>query len=251
MEKSIEVGKIFENEPAVLNIAEESIMIIGDIHGNLAALDAVLRHRKEKHITKILFLGDYVDRGTQGIEVLHKLYNLKIAEPNNIFLLRGNHEDKRMNKRYGFFEEIGKDHTVLELLDETFRKMPIATIVNEQLFCVHGGIPNAISIDILTKDNSFQCLWNDPMLENGIFRSRRGIGVYEFGPDITDAFLKINGLEAIIRSHTYIPEGYAILFDGKLISIFSCPNYHGDEGIGVYAIFTDGELSIHQVEIKE
>ena len=98
-----------ESEPAVLRIDPESIMLIGDIHGDLDALEFVIAMRKRLSCKKILFLGDYVDRGTQGTEVLIELFRMKLEEPENVFLLRGNHETADMNIYYGFFEEIGFD----------------------------------------------------------------------------------------------------------------------------------------------
>lgn len=60
-----------------------------------------------------MFLGNYVDRGIQSLEVICLLMALKLKYPKQIFLLRGNHEDRNVNKHLGFGEEcarrIGED----------------------------------------------------------------------------------------------------------------------------------------------
>jgi serine/threonine-protein phosphatase PP1 catalytic subunit len=103
------IDSIFETEPAVLRIDAEPIMIVGDIHGNLQALNYIIKQREKMGLENVLFLGDYVDRGPQGTEVLLKLFQMKLEDPERIFLLRGNHEIVEMNLYYGFFEEIGSD----------------------------------------------------------------------------------------------------------------------------------------------
>jgi serine/threonine-protein phosphatase PP1 catalytic subunit len=183
------IDAIFESEPAVLEVNSEPVMLVGDIHGDLQALRFIIEKRKEINCKNILFLGDYVDRGPWGVEVLLKLFREKLEDPKHVFLLRGNHESVDMNCYYGFFEEIGSDQSFLLRLSRTYDKMPIAAVLFGHTFCVHGGINGIESIDRITKENSFPYLWNDPSERKGITSSTRGSTVKEFGPDIVDGFL--------------------------------------------------------------
>jgi len=239
-----EIDKIFESEPAVLRIDDEPIMIIGDIHGDLQALEFVIGKRQEMNCKNILFLGDYVDRGPQGTEVLIRLFRLKLEDPEHIFLLRGNHETVDMNIYYGFFEEIGLDRQFLLRISRTYDKMPIGAVLSQHTFCVHGGINGTGSIDYVSKEEAFPYLWNDPSEFPGLTASTRGSTVREFGPDIVDGFLETNNLKRIVRGHTALEKGYKWWFDGKLLSLFSCPNYVGLGNAAAFALFEKGEIKL-------
>ncbi|AKB36346.1 Serine/threonine protein phosphatase BSU1 [Methanosarcina siciliae C2J] len=242
-----EINEVLESEPAVLRIEPEpteSIMIIGDIHGDLDALDFVMGMREELGCKQMLFLGDYVDRGVQGTEVLIKLFRLKLEEPQNIFLLRGNHETVDMNLYYGFFEEIGFDQGFLLNISRTYDRLPVAAVISGQTFCVHGGINGIESIDTITKEGAFPYLWNDPSKRPGMSSSSRGSTVKEFGPDIVDGFLETNDLKRIVRGHTALRTGYEWWFDGKLLSLFSCPDYVGLGNAAAFAVIEKGEIKI-------
>jgi len=76
-----EANRIFNAELSVLRIDEEPVMLVGDIHGNLEALEFILKMREEMGCKTLLFLGDYVDRGPQGVEVLIRLFRLKLEDP--------------------------------------------------------------------------------------------------------------------------------------------------------------------------
>jgi serine/threonine-protein phosphatase 2B catalytic subunit len=47
-------------------------------------------------------LGDFVDRGIYGTEVMLLLMSLKINYPQNVILLRGNHESRSMTENFTF-----------------------------------------------------------------------------------------------------------------------------------------------------
>ncbi|MCJ2014443.1 metallophosphoesterase family protein [Methylobacterium sp. J-076] len=68
---------------------------IGDIHGSAALLDALLA-RIEDHAAgrerRLVFLGDYVDRGADSAAVLRTVSRLQWAEPDRVACLMGNHE---------------------------------------------------------------------------------------------------------------------------------------------------------------
>ncbi|XP_028343483.1 uncharacterized protein, partial [Physeter macrocephalus] len=67
-------------------------------------------------------------------------------------------------------------------------------------------------------------LWSDPSPIPGRSPSKRGVAC-QFGPDITASFLKQNNLKLVIRSHEMKDEGYEVEHNGKLITVFSAPNY--------------------------
>jgi len=77
---------------------EEHILAVGDIHGLYDKLERVLAD----HVpslppgTKLVFLGDYVDRGPQSKEVVERLIAFKRQRPETI-LLMGNHESMLLN----------------------------------------------------------------------------------------------------------------------------------------------------------
>ena len=67
-------------------------------------------------------------------------------------------------------------------------------------------------------------LWSDPEDTNDWEPNPRGAGVI-FGSQLVEKFLKINNFNLIVRAHQLIMEGYKIHFNGKLITIWSAPNY--------------------------
>ncbi len=74
------------------------IFAVPDIHGRNDLLQELLRHLKEEKALdltqdKLIFLGDYIDRGTDSKGVIETIKDLTEKHPENVFAVRGNHED--------------------------------------------------------------------------------------------------------------------------------------------------------------
>ncbi|HEX9745459.1 MAG TPA: metallophosphoesterase family protein [bacterium] len=66
---------------------------IGDVHGRLDALDAMLEEIKPGENDLLIFLGDYVDRGPESAAVLDRIMKLDSDRGQKDIFLMGNHED--------------------------------------------------------------------------------------------------------------------------------------------------------------
>merc|ERR1712066_1108079 len=195
--------------------------VCGDVHGQYYDLLHLWDINEEPSETNpYIFNGDFVDRGSFSIEVILILFSWKLCYPRALNLSRGNHETRNMNKLYGFEGEVTKkyDEDLYQLFCEAFCLLPLCHVINRQVFVVHGGL---FSTDNVTLD---ELRWSDPQPGWGRTPSRRGVGV-GFGADVTENFLKTNGLKFVIRSHELCEEGYEIEHNGQLITLFSAPNY--------------------------
>jgi serine/threonine-protein phosphatase PP1 catalytic subunit len=258
------VKVLFEKENLLLelNLSENNneIYVIGDIHGNLTTLLAIVKIIRDKNPERVIFLGDLVDRGPKQLECLLMVLILKILEPQKYFLLKGNHETLEMNQYYGFvqdfmnrFHHVGKIEEILNV----YSVLPLSALVNSTILCLHGGIPQDLGIlDKLrnrkTKDLNLildsvsqdlvQIMWNDPKEDlKGFSESYRGPGIKFFGEDVFEIFLQENNLKIILRSHEVFPEGYRWFFHKRLLSIFSSANYRGPNPASI-AIINSNEV---------
>ncbi len=142
------------------------IGIHGDLHGDTHALNDFIVHFANqgyldpenpfkiiKNNFYLLFLGDYVDRGWYGAEVLYTIMRLKNENPDNILLVRGNHEEEISNLKYDFAREleakISKElyGTCMANIKQLYNSLPLAiylgvknTEISNVIQCCHGGI---------------------------------------------------------------------------------------------------------------
>ena len=236
-----------------LLIVEKPVYVIGDIHGNIFDLIRILVMCGVPPLSRIIFLGDYVDRGQYSIECITLLLALNIKFPKHVFLLRGNHEFERVNEIYGFKGECESFYgstRVYTALNRAFDWMPIGARVGKEIFCIHGGISPQVTsfrqIKLLKRpiesyDGSITCdlLWSDPSNDTKDYlRSTRGNGV-QFGVNAVRDFAKAFKLKHIIRGHQCVPKGIERFADDILYTVFSCSNYADASGNRCGIIFIE------------
>lgn len=242
-----EAIKVFTMKVQNLLIHEDNMIrvkapvaLVGDIHGQFYDLLELFACTGKPPWTSFIFLGDFVDRGNHSIEVMNLLCLLKLKYPNRIFMIRGNHETRNTNNQYGFSNECRirfGDMSVWQSFNNLFDYLPICALVNEKVFCVHGGLsPQIETFADIEAINRFEelpaegpvidLMWSDPKEDesSGFKASERGAG-YLFGKDIVEKFMQANGLTKIVRAHQICQEGYMKKFDGKFITVWSAPNY--------------------------
>ncbi len=195
-------------------------------------------------VKRYLFLGDYVDRGKMGLETALLLFAYKVRYPNQVFLLRGNHECPRINASYGFLAECQKRYRgskrIYKEINSAFSYLPLAALVGSRILCMHGGISQELKdLDSLRNiprpmdeppDEGFvnDILWSDPEVEvEGWKDNPRGTS-YVFGADQVQQICGDLNIDLITRGHQVCQEGYRFFANRKLVTIFSAPNYCGD-----------------------
>ncbi|GKT26535.1 Serine/threonine-protein phosphatase 2B catalytic subunit [Aduncisulcus paluster] len=240
--------KKFKELPNIVKI-NSPICIVGDIHGQYYDLLQLLDIGKWCPAAKYLFLGDYVDRGTFGVECFLTLALLYLQYPEHIMMLRGNHESAHMTKHFNFCTEVccKYDEEIYEMFLECFYSLPLCAVVDKKMFCVHGGIsPKARSLSDISKIFRFveyepdtaldDLLWSDPAPDGYpsstrfIPNTQRGTASF-FGRAAMREFLSRNHLLCIIRGHEVEEKGFRMrkVLPGSAfppcITVFSAPAY--------------------------
>ncbi|KAH3660376.1 hypothetical protein OGAPHI_006962 [Ogataea philodendri] len=262
---------IFEREPNMLKVSCPAT-VVGDIHGQYYDLCKMLNMCGDPKNTQYLFLGDYVDRGDYSMECLILLLAMKINYPRSFWLLRGNHETKRMTEHFTFKRECSVKYSLSiyrEALN-TFKMMPFCAVLNEQFFCCHGGISpeleklsdideiNRYRLDFPSKGLFSDIMWADPSPDydseefskndyDSYFRDNyeRHCSYY-YSYNAVCRFLENNSLLSVIRAHQAQDSGYRMYRKNdstgfpSVITLFSAPNYCGTYRNKAAALIYDG-----------
>ncbi|UJR28887.1 hypothetical protein I4U23_010107 [Adineta vaga] len=232
--------EIFLSQPVLLEL-EAPLKICGDTHGQFSDLLRLFDANGYPPDANYLFLGDYVDRGKMSLETIVILLCYKIKYAENFFLLRGNHECAAVNRIYGFYDEVKRRYNVKlwKTFTDCFNCLPIAAIIDEKIFCCHGGLsPDLHSFEQIRRiarptdipDTGLLCdlLWSDPDKETSEWgENDRGVS-FTFGVEVVTRFLTRHDLDLICRGHQVVEDGYEFFAKRQLVTIFSAPNYCGE-----------------------
>jgi len=231
------VKELLLEESNVQNVSTP-VTVCGDTHGQFYDLMKLFETGGQVPTTSYIFMGDYVDRGYYSLESFTLLMVLKAKWPNNITLLRGNHESRQITQVYGFYDECIQKYgnpNSWKYCCQVFDLLPISALVDGEVFCIHAGLSPEIrtldQIRTIARNQEIpqaggycDLMWCDPEDISGWQISPRGAG-WIFGKQVTAEFMNVNNLELIARSHQLVMEGYKFMFDEKLVTVWSAPNY--------------------------
>ena len=218
------------------------VIVMGDLHGSVHSLlrnllrlyaGGILRDNFElADNCYFVFTGDYTDRGRYGVEVWYLLARLRLANPDRVFLIRGNHETEDI-KDSSFDLELThkyRDKILNEKVYSLFDYLPVAVLIGcgkNYVMACHGGLPVSELGEFLLgdeikdfvvkendKDVGFmaiksqeviqQFLWNDFIDGEKIFVSERGlISAHEIGIGVVGDMLEAYGIKALLRGHDH------------------------------------------------
>ena len=218
-------------------------LVIGDMHGDLESLVDILKasdflsKMTQKRDAVAIFLGDYGDRGEHSAEVYYTVLKLKLLFPEQVVLMRGNHEGpedltadphdlpSQFQMRFG-----EKWTNAYSRVRELFACLYNAVLVKERFLMIHGGLPlEARTLEDLAfahlthpKQRILEdMLWSDPNeMTRETSPSPRGAGKL-FGKKTTDEVLDRFGVGILIRGHEPCEDGFKIDHDGKILTLFS------------------------------
>ena len=136
--------------------AESKVLVHGDLHGDIHSLNAWLEHLNQvgqldgfkitHPSTHLMFLGDYTDRGAYGVEVMYVLLRLRVENPSQVWMARGNHEDIRLTMNYGFLREATSKYGPefpIKRLSRIYDFLPVVIYLGHAhnfIQCNHGGV---------------------------------------------------------------------------------------------------------------
>uniref|UniRef100_A0A0N4ZQJ0 Serine/threonine-protein phosphatase n=1 Tax=Parastrongyloides trichosuri TaxID=131310 RepID=A0A0N4ZQJ0_PARTI len=269
---------IVSKEPTLIECGIPCVFY-GDIHGQYSDLFRWFQINGWPSKCKSVFLGDYVDRGIYGVEVIALLCLLKIEFPDNIYLIRGNHEEEKLNKSYDFYHEVllkfgnKEGEKMYRLFNTFFTYLPLAGLVGKRILCMHGGIsPKLTSLDaIRTIKRPIQCFFNDTLECDLVWSDPV---TYKKGPDYApnyrrDAYNGVGQLfsnnavenicnslniDMIIRAHQVPLKGINVHAEGKIITVFSAAGYQGDNAFNInwgasLSLDKQGIITINKIRV--
>ncbi|AUX37009.1 MULTISPECIES: metallophosphoesterase family protein [Sorangium] len=243
---------------------EVELLVVGDLHGCYSCLKAALMqadffaklqaYRDDPaHNPRIMlvFLGDYIDRGRFSYNgILRTVMQLFLVAPDNVFVLRGNHEyyvelngrvlaPVRPSEAMSSLAAIAPNEVFAAYM-RLFEALPNMLVFDRILF-VHAGIPRDDTLAARWQSVSslndpeirFQMLWSDPSEVDAIpAELQKSTARFPFGKRQFKSFMQKLGCTTLIRGHERIPEGFRVVYDdpdGVLLTLFSAGGRTNDD----------------------
>ncbi len=222
-----EVSILLEKEPRLIHLPRQGkAVFVGDTHGDLDSAEQVI-HRYLKRSHKIVFLGDYVDRGEYSEENIRYLLKMKLKHPDEIFLLAGNHEGYMIKELYpaNFWDSLSMEEK--EAYGIIFSKFPLSATSENGILALHGGLPD---LEFLEQMDQVELgsihwdriVWGDFMEGDSEVLVDWG-GRPQLGRPYFERLMERFKKRILIRSHQ--PYAPLMMFNKRCITIFTSHAY--------------------------
>jgi predicted phosphodiesterase len=223
-----EAEKRFASEAKLIQLESGKVIFVGDTHGDLEATEKIIRSYLKPE-NKLVFLGDYVDRGPASLENINFLLGQKIEHPHSLYLLMGNHEGHAVASFHpaDFWE--GLDAELRHRYSEILSRLPLAVSTRNGIIALHGALPDVSGLEDINKIKPsstewHQITWGDWQERAGDFL---GIDQYtgrpQFGKGWFEEIMSRLGKNVLIRSHQ--PSAPPTMYDKRCLTIFTSSAY--------------------------
>jgi hypothetical protein len=208
-------------------------VFVGDIHGDLDAVERVFSHVRLPG-TVLVFLGDVVDRGPASRECLERILTEKLEHPQSVHLLMGNHEawGAARFRPADFWESLSAAESAALALD--LLKLPLAAWHPSGLLAVHGALPNLDALSEVSTISVGSPAWRDITWGDWSDRLHPTQTVASrpiYGPREFSARSARLGVSLLVRSHQ--PDAPSYLFGDRCLTLFTSDAYGGQRRVAV------------------
>jgi predicted MPP superfamily phosphohydrolase len=223
-----EAEKRFASEAKLIQLESGKVIFVGDTHGDLEATEKII-HRYLKSRNKLVFLGDYVDRGPASLENINFLLGQKLEHPDSLYLLMGNHEGYAVGSFHpaDFWEELNAE--LRQRYSEVLANLPLAVSTPNGIIALHGALPDVTSLEDINRIKPGSTEWHQITWGDWQERAGKFLGIDpstgrpQFGRGWFQEIMSRLGKNVLIRSHQ--PDAQPTMYDRRCLTIFTSSAY--------------------------
>lgn len=224
----LEAEERFEAEKNLIRLKSGRAIFVGDTHGDFDASKKVIASYLRPE-NKVIFLGDYVDRGPESLENINYLLSLKLAYPEDLFLLMGNHEAYGITPFHPADFWARLDREMHQRYASVLTKLPLVVCTENGVIALHGALPDVENVEgideiVIGSEEWRQITWGDWQETSGAFLGDDMFtGRPQFGEDYFKEIMARFGKNILLRSHQ--PTAQRAMFNGRCLTIFTSSAY--------------------------
>jgi len=227
---------LWKREGRLIRLPEDKpVVFVGDTHGDTEATEHVFSRFLDTEAV-IVFLGDYVDRGPDSEGNLRLLIETKLAQPERVFLLMGNHEGWKVAafSPADFWEGLPPGRR--RLYSEALSFLPLAALSPHGVLALHAALPDIQPIDEINRIELGSADWRKATWGDWADVPGHAVspGVFSrpsYGRDYFYEVMERLNLRVLVRSHQ--PHAPPYLFSDRCLTIFTSVAYGGERRVAV------------------